>query len=173
MRLCSAIFLLSILLLNLFGFYTAFFVSRECVKTDIAGQMKALSQNLLEQFEFTVNDYYQLTRPDGGDGELIINGAMYDVKGTEIKAGKVIVYAKKDMAELNLINNFLSVLHNNSSPKTGDTNLLIKIMQQDFVWTESNSLKLITENAQPAYFPQNFALISRVGDLASPPPDYC
>jgi hypothetical protein len=170
MRLYSAVFLLGIILLNLFGFYLSFFVSKGCVKMQVAKRMNTVRRSALEQFEFSFADYKQLARPDGDEDELLINGAMYDVKSTEVKAGKVVVYAKRDTAETNLIAKFLTVFDNGSSSDNEDSDLLIKVMQQDFVW-EYTPIVINTSGAVNHFDLFDFIFSTRTGDHLTPPPD--
>lgn len=172
MRLYSAVFLLGIILLNLFGFYLSFFVSRGCVQMQVAKRMTTVRRSALEQFEFSFADYKQLARPDGDEDELMINGAMYDVKSTEVKSGKVVVYAKRDTAETNLIAKFLTVFDNGPSSDNETTALLIKVMQQDFVW-EYSSIVIKSPGCYKYFSLFNISFSSRNSTQLSPPPPDC
>lgn len=170
MRLAKAVFLLSILSLNLFGFYVSFFISRIQIRTQATQSLLSTGKKSLEQFEFSVEGFNSLQRPDGDDAEVVINGAMYDIKGTEYKGGKVIVYAKRDTAETSLIASFLTRLGNDSGSDSEDSQLLIKILQQDFIL--NNDLPVLFQLAGMRSYPLfNVVFTSHVCDLPSPPPD--
>lgn len=171
MRTLTSISLLLLLLLNLFGFYVSFFLNREGIKEEMVKTMTAAKRNSLEQFEFTTHEYRQLTRPDGKDDELIINTLMYDVKGVEFRNDKVIVFAKKDISETNLIKKFLSEINDqSSSSRQRNSNLLTKVLQQEFVFIETNFELLITITHQRIVTKQ-FSLISTYFNQSTPPPD--
>ncbi len=170
MRLIKAIVLLSILSLNLFGFYISFFVSRSCIKNEVAKSMTSIRSSSLEQFEFSVAEFNGLSRPDGDDDEVVINGAMYDVKSTEFKADKIIVYAKKDIAETNLISKFLATFGNESGADNGAAELLLKLLQQDFI-IDNFTFHVADVRVLTSYQLVSVILISHVGDQLTPPPD--
>ncbi len=132
--------------------------------------MTSIRRSSLEQFEFSVAEFNGLSRPDGDDDEVVINGAMYDIKSTEFKADKIIVYAKKDAAETNLISKFLTAFDNESSADNEHSELLLKILQQDFI-IDNFTFHIADVRVLTSYQLFSFVLISHVGDQLTPPPD--
>ena len=134
MRIVVSVSLILLILLNLFGFYVSFYISRENIKAEMSEVVKSSNETSLQRFEFTEAEFQSLERPDGNSKEFKIKGEMYDVKSIQIENGKRIVYAKCDLEETGLLKRLVSyVSQDSSTKKTNSSGTLIKILQHEFV----------------------------------------
>ena len=106
--------LLTVILIHLIGFYVYFVVRLDQIRSEMRENIAFLPPNEFEVFELTFEEYDRV-RMD--DHEVKINGRMYDHATPRIENGMVILYAKHDAAEDNL----LSLVEEIVKTASGDT----------------------------------------------------
>jgi hypothetical protein len=92
--------LLGILLLNLLGFYSYFFVRLQDIHEASKAALQQIPKSELTHFVFAVEEFNSLKIEDH---EIQFEGRMYDIAFTEFDGSVIHVYALHDAAEDNLL----------------------------------------------------------------------
>lgn len=166
MRVVSSVFLLSILLLNLFGFYFAFSVQQNEIQKEMfahTGNAHVLS---LSKIDFDKIVWSSKNK------EMRFNGQLYDVSKIEISNTGVNLYVEEDTVETKLVDDFIAVFASQTDKATGSSpiKILLQHVMQEFTFNAaatlfhpSLSFVSMTEKAS------SFSSFVSIGQ--SPPPD--
>ncbi|HRW98583.1 MAG TPA: hypothetical protein P5280_03795 [Cyclobacteriaceae bacterium] len=114
MKRTTSILLLAAILVHLIGFYVYFMVRLGQIRSEMRENIALLSPDEMQVFELTPDEYNSARE---NDHEVKINGRMYDHATPRVENGMVILYAKHDQAEDNL----LALLEEVVSTATSDT----------------------------------------------------
>jgi len=166
--------LISLVIVNLFGFYSIFFIRQTSIRNEISADISKGPVTQLQHFRFTQNQFAHLNWTLAGK-EFYLNGHLYDVAGIERTNGAVEVTVEYDASETELVDNFLSLFSSehdkdmNSSPlKT-----IISHFQQDYV-TSFQEFLLFAQPVKPVLpaADHNLPPTLFVADKTSPPPQF-
>lgn len=91
---------LSVFLTHLVGFYAYFVVRQAQIRQEMREKIGSLPSDQLEIFELSLEEYQKIKI---NDHEVRIDGKMYDHSTPKFEKGKIILFAKHDQAEDNLI----------------------------------------------------------------------
>lgn len=100
MKKLSAIFILSILLVNVAGFYVYYAVQLQKIKSAMRQALKTFPDDQLDVLKLTKEEY-RATCVD--ENEVKVQGRMYDVARVNIKQDSVIIFALHDKKEDDLL----------------------------------------------------------------------
>jgi hypothetical protein len=106
-----SIIALSVILTHLVGFYAYFVLRQSQIRQEMREKIGSLPADQFEVFELSIEEYQKIKV---NDHEVKIDGKMYDHSAPKLENGKIILYAKHDQAEDNLIS-FLSEVINRSA----------------------------------------------------------
>lgn len=114
MKRSTSILLLAAILVHLIGFYVYFVVRLGQIRSEMRENIALLSLEEMQVFELTTDEYESVRV---NEHEVKINGRMYDHATPRLEKGMVILYAKHDEAEDDL----LALLEEVVSTATSDT----------------------------------------------------
>ena len=171
MRKPISLLLVSILFINLFGFYLAFVVKRADIRQEMLGQIKDTPRADCKLISFSKAGFQQIVWKETGK-EFLFNGKMYDVAFIETLGNNVKIYVLDDDEETSLISGFVTVASQHSD--NDGTNSPIKNLLQHFLQeftTVSGGFYLFNSPLRQIMFSQNDScLASYTAELQSPPP---
>lgn len=170
MRIVTSISLLFLLLLNLFGFYGAFFVNQSAIKKGMAEWIDKKEAKhpvlVLSKQEFEHINW--LTEGE----EFRLNGKLYDVSKIQFVKDQVKLFVEEDLLETNLIADFISIF--NRQTEKEQTNSPIKFLLEHFL-QEFTVQKVAFSFQLPCssitLYEKEFLFSSFIAYQQSPPPD--
>lgn len=158
--------ILSVFLIHLIGFYAYFVVRQLQIKQEMREAISSLSADQFEIFEFTI-DVYQKVKVN--DHEVSIDGKMYDHGSPKIENGKVILYAKHDAAEDNLLSFMAEVVNRHTNDSKPVPSVLSSFLTLHFITEEPLQISFLKRNVkQFSVVATN--IISLYYPIESPPP---
>ena len=175
MQKATAYLLTALILLNLFGGYTAFILEQGAIKTEMQlSTMQTQTANLREILSFSKSAFSQLAFTDNGK-ELQLDGKLYDVVSISHNGDKVYVTLEYDSKETRLIEGFSGSFgqqqekEQNSSPLKN----ILSHFQQDYVAANTPVLNSGNTTLQ-GYNILNrmFPCSSFVANTLAPPPQF-
>lgn len=158
--------LLSLLLLQAVGCYVYFFTRLMAIRMEMREQLKFLPDNELTVLAFTPEEF---GKAKVDDYEVKVNGHMYDIARMVVKENHILVYAKQDEAEDNLLSFLDEIVKRSSHDKKPVPSQLLQWLTLIFISPEINFIqnKAIKINHASYYA----ALISyHVPVIETPPP---
>ncbi len=129
-----SIVLLSLIFLQVGGGYIYFFARLSSIRMEMRQQLKSLPVEELTQLTLSESDF-EKAKVD--DHEIKVTGKMYDIAWIEREDGKVLVYAKQDEAEDNLLSFIQEIVHRSANDKKPMPNQFIQLLTLDFILTEN------------------------------------
>lgn len=126
--------LLTLLLLQVGGGYVYFIVRLSSIRVEMREQLKTLPEQELTLLTLTESDYKKVKVDDH---EVKVEGKMYDIARIERRNGRVLVFAKHDEAEDNLLSFVQEILHRSASDKKPVPHSVIQLLTLDFVLIEN------------------------------------
>jgi hypothetical protein len=137
--------LLSLLLLQAAGCYVFFFTRLMAIRIEMREQLKFLPDHELTLLTFTAAEF---KNAKVNDHEVKVNGHMYDIARIVTKKNQVLVYAKQDEAEDNLLSFLNEIVKRSTHDKKPVPSQLLHWLTLVFVspenclpqnkWTEVN-----------------------------------
>ena|ERR1043165_3217826 len=170
MRKAISVLLVILLLVNLFGFYTAFYITRAGVKADMKELLAHSDIGKLQRFDLSSSQFNALSNPEGDYSEVEINHHMYDVKKVEQHEGKVVLFALEDDGETDLLDKIVKYIKDSSASGKSSPNTLVKLLQQEFTGYES-IIDIDLPVSVCALTEPQFKLVSIPRLTSTPPPD--
>jgi hypothetical protein len=170
MKRAASIFLLSLFLYNVIGYYFAF----SFLNWKNTSQMSLIVQksNSFETLRIHKSELKNIVFKDGGK-EISYKDEMYDVKDKVIDGDYIVFQCIKDSKEKNLLADLDKNIQNNIDAKSSSGKKKsnpTKILLNDYcVNTNRSFLSRPFENAIFKNFDQH--MVSFVKSIASPPPD--
>lgn len=174
MRSLLPLMLISLVIVNLFGFYSFFIIRQVSIRNEISENIAQEPVMRLQHFTFTQSQFDHLNWTVAGK-EFNLDGHLYDIAGIQRTNGAVEVTVEYDASETELVDNFLSLFSSghdkdmNSSPlKT-----IISHFQQDYI-TALQQFQLFALPLNHAMWISNQKLPSSLfaADKTSPPPQF-
>ncbi len=166
MRTTKSLFLFSLILLNLFGFYFAFTLEQMEIQKEMfshrgTGQTLSLSKAEYAKLVWLHNKK-----------EMRFNGKLYDVTSIEITATSVNLLVEEDNYETILIDKFISAFHLSSDKTANSSPVKIRLQHfmQEFIATSSAS-SYSPSLSISSFLTKECAPTSFVSIGQSPPPD--
>ena len=130
MRKFISISLLLLLLLNLLGFYTAFFVKQEVIQREMSELVKNKKQTALPVVTLSRHDFENIKWIVEGK-EFRFKGKLFDISKIEFSNGIVKLFAEEDSLETNLVEDFISII--SSQKEKEQSNSPLKVLLEHFV----------------------------------------
>lgn len=118
MRRWLAILLFTFLLLNLAGVFVFFMGQQGIIRHQMSELLNDKSAEPSLVFHFSSTAFNNLTRLEGNDKELLIEGELYDIKTITKSGDNVTVYVYHDWAETDLLRHFMDWVGNGSKHKS-------------------------------------------------------
>lgn len=137
MKVALPISLVILLLLNLFGFYIAYYVKLEGVRDEVEETLH--SSRALQAITLSYGEYSRLQWTKPGR-ECRINGNMYDVAKTETFASGVRLYVRMDEDETVLDDIFAQNFQSKQELPGTPVKLLVSLIGQDFIVVKNRSI---------------------------------
>jgi len=113
--------------------YVYFIARLSSIRMEMREQLKSLPVHELTLLTLSESDY---ERAKVDDHEVKVDDKMYDIAWIERKGSKVLVYAKHDEAEDNLLSFLGEMLHRSANDKKPVPNQIIQLLTLDFVLIE-------------------------------------
>jgi hypothetical protein len=170
MRTITSISLLFLLLLNLFGFYTAFLINQTTIKKGMAEWIDKKEAKhpflILSKQEFENINWIT-------DGEEFrLHGNLYDVSSIEFVKDQVKLFVEEDLMETNLVAEFISIF--NTQTENNQSNFPVKLLLEHFL--QEFTMQEVAFNFQlpstsTTVYEKEFSFSSFIAHQQSPPPD--
>ncbi len=166
MKKLFGITLLSLLLLQAAGCYVYFIARLTAIRIEMREQLNHLPDDQLTLLTLTFEEY-QKAKVD--DHEVKVNGKMYDIARLIVQKDKVLVYAKHDEAEDNLLSFLDEIVKRSTNDKKPVPSQLEQLLTLIFLPTE-NQLPVNSSVAliHATEYTRSFLAFDRMID--SPPP---
>jgi hypothetical protein len=129
MRVLSFLFL-SVLLLNMFGFYTAFMVKQGAIHEGRSELTVMANEASHPSITLSKYNFERVSWIREGK-EFRHEGKLYDVSKIEFVDGQVKIFVEEDSLETNLINDFIAVL--DVQTEKGQNNSPVKLLLEHFL----------------------------------------
>ena len=166
-RILISISLLSLLLLNIFGFFASFVVQRQMIRKEVRVEKRKHTR----PFVFTLKEYEQLCKYEKGE-EFRLNGGLYDVVKKEVRNGKIILHAFYDHKETSLIGTLISYFQDENIPVKSKRSAISSFSISEFVFTPNEWQIFLSYSFSPLHLFSS-VITSLKLDTLSPPPDFC
>lgn len=160
------IVLLSLLFLQFGGGYVYFVGRLSSIRMEMREQLKTLPDHELTLLTLSESDYKK-SKVD--DHEVKVEGKMYDIARIERKNGTVLIFAKHDAAEDNLLSFLQEVLHRATTDKKPLPHRFIQLLTLQFILVENEFPKNTSVSVMHATSYTN-ALYAYSTRIDSPPP---
>jgi hypothetical protein len=161
-----SILILSAFLTHLVGFYAYFVVRQSQIRKEMRESIGSLPIDQFEVFTFTPEEYQKI-KVNGH--EVKINGKMYDHSAPKVENGRIILYAKHDKSEDNLLSFLNEVVTRASDDSKPVPSVLMNFLSLHFIST--SSLQFFSTSESEKIFDQYQAnLIQQYFPVLSPPP---
>lgn len=134
MRKTFSIVLMSIIFLHIGGGYLYFVARLSAIRMEIRHQLSALPDQELTRILLTREDF---NKAKVDDHEVKLNGKLYDIARIEWNTDTVLVFAKHDQAEDNLLSFLQEMLHQSSNDKNQVPVQLIQLITLHFILFEN------------------------------------
>ncbi|MFN8298653.1 MAG: hypothetical protein U0T75_06065 [Chitinophagales bacterium] len=95
------------MLFSMFGVYLFFAAAVSFAKFEAKTEIENTCNVQLTQFNFSAEEFASLSRPEGDDDEVLINGELYDVKHVLVHNGKITVTAYRDANESDVVEHLI------------------------------------------------------------------
>ncbi len=169
MRTASSIFLLSVLLLNLFGFYFAFTSQQSEIQKDMVCKSKTKHHQVLS---LSKTEFEKIVWLDD-EKEMRFNGKLYDVSKIETANNTVKLFVEEDSMETQLVDDFVALFtsQNNQPINSSPVKNLLQHFMQEFTCHASTTIfhpyfSFVALMERDSLF-NSFVTIGQ-----SPPPDF-
>lgn len=126
--------LLSLLLLQAAGCYVFFFTRLMAIRMEMREQLKFLPDHELTVLTLTTEEF---KKAKVNDHEVKVNGHMYDIARIVTKTNQVLVYAKQDEAEDNLLSFLDEIVKRSTHDKKPVPSQLLQWLTLVFVSPEN------------------------------------
>ncbi|HEY5691912.1 MAG TPA: hypothetical protein VIS49_10675 [Cyclobacteriaceae bacterium] len=166
MRKIISIIALSIFLTHLAGFYIYFVVRQAQIHQEMRQEIASLPADEFEIFELSIEEYQKIKV---NNHEVKIDGKMYDHSAPKLENGKIILYAKHDQAEDNLISFLSEVVNIASHDNKPAPSTLMSYLTLQFISAGILEMFFFNESIN---FMDNFQvnLVSKDYPVDAPPP---
>jgi len=161
-----SIVILSVVLMHLIGFYVYFVVRQGQIRQEMRESIGLLPSEEFETFILTDEEYLQVRV---NDHEVKINGRMYDHSKPKFENGKVILFARHDEAEDNLIGFLTEVVNSSSQDKRPVPSQLFSFFSLTFISQIPLALNTTLETTTHLSFYSTYYLNHSI-PVESPPP---
>ena len=175
MRALTSFLLTTLILVNLFGFYTIFILKQVEVKEEMAERIiTKISAEHQETFSFDKAEFAKILFNDNGK-EFRYNGRLYDVVSINKSGGEVKITVEYDASETALIEVFGSLFsqQQDKDQSSSPVKTIISHFQQDYIVNRlnipvlNNSILTDYSSVNQSYPPSSF-----VADKLAPPPQF-
>lgn len=166
MKKITSIIILTALLTHLIGFYVYFVVRQGQIRQEMRESIGMLPDEEFETFVFTMEVYQKIKV---NDHEVKIDGKMYDHSTPRFEDGKVVLFARHDKDEDNLISFISKIVNSSSEDKQPVPSQLLSFFSLTYLSPEP---LLLTVSEEGADLIDSYLLhdINRYFPVESPPP---
>lgn len=167
-RTVFAVFLVLLMAANLSGFYVYFLFRLEVIHEEAKAALFKESAESFERFVLTRSAYEDALVEEN---EIRLNDRMYDVAKMEFKDEQVILYARHDKAEDNLLLFIKEVIQNASSDNQNAPGALASFLFLNFLKSDPIQLELASAGQQRhnTFYSSIFSIVHPIG--LTPPPE--
>lgn len=130
MKKITSIIVLVVLLTHLIGFYVYFVVRQGQIRQEMRESIGSLPDEEFETFVFTLEEYQKI-KVDGF--EVKIDGKMYDHSAPKFENGKVILFARHDKDEDDLISFITNIINSADEDKKPVPSQLLSFFSLTFL----------------------------------------
>lgn len=172
MRSFLSISLVTLLLLNLFGFYFIFMIRQDDIRKEMSELVKQERSQNVQFISFSKYDFDKIVWEQQGK-EIRFKGRLYDVTGIEISPNEIKLYVEEDARETDLISDFVSVI--SSQTEKDQTNSPAKLLLEHFLkeFTVGQTSYIYDPVVSFILFiNKDFHFTSFISDQQFPPPDW-
>jgi hypothetical protein len=170
MRAFAALAFVLLLLLSVFGSYFAFMAERHAIKREVKQLLQAEKIKNAREFVFTIQEYRQLKKYEGGK-EFSLNGDMYDVVSKKEQDGKIIVVAYFDHKETSLFDKFVKLFDDGPLKEKSSNRYQTPIFLPEFIATGLWAVTPPSLSATQLTGVVKHPILSNYGETPTPPPD--
>ncbi|MEP2669918.1 MAG: hypothetical protein ABJH04_13020 [Cyclobacteriaceae bacterium] len=166
MKRITSVIVLSVLLTHLIGFYVYFVVRQGQIRQEMRESIGSLPDEEFETFVFTL-EVYQKVKVNGF--EVKIDGKMYDHSTPKFEDGKVILFARHDKDEDDLISFITKIVNSSNEDKKPVPSQLLSFFSLTYLSPASLTLTISTDHTKlfDCYSP---SLLTQSFPVESPPP---
>lgn len=159
--------ILSVFLTHFVGFYAYFVVRQSQIRHEMRATIGSLPNDQFEVFELEIEAYQKIKV---NEHEVKIDGKMYDHSSPKIENGKIILFAKHDKAEDNLLSFLNEVINRAENDSKPTPSVLMNFLTLNFI--SANPLQIFASKESDKLF-DNFTanLIGQHYPVAFPPPE--
>lgn len=168
MRTASSIFLLLVLMLNLFGFYFAFTIQQRELQKEMVCKSQTNHHHILTLSKTAFEKIVWLD----DEKEMRLNGKLYDVSKIETSNDIVKLFVEEDEMETKLVDDFVSMFSSRAdkTPHSSPFKILLQHFMQEFTCTTSTTI-FYSSFSFVAFMKKNSLFNSFITIGQSPPPD--
>ena len=166
MKRITSVIVLSVLLTHLIGFYVYFVVRQGQIRQEMRESIGSLPDEEFETFVFTLEEY-QKVKVNGF--EVKIDGKMYDHSTPKFEDGKVILFARHDKDEDDLISFITKIVNSSNEDKKPAPSQLLSFFSLTYLSPASLTLTISADHTKlfDCYSPH---LLTQPFPVESPPP---
>ena len=176
MRKTFTLFLLSIILVQVIGYYFAFRLRQAEVRTEVYAYLKSHTND-------TNLTHFQLQLHNGeftderfaweNENEFEFAGKMYDVIERKVKGDNVVLHCLEDKKETELVKAFEEAQRSQSQQSKTRTASLLQMLSILYLPAQSESVSPAPITIQQTFISYTSTIIERAADILTPPPQDC
>ncbi len=166
MKRITSIVVLTVLLTHLIGFYVYFVVRQGQIRQEMRESIGSLPDEEFETFVFTPEEYQKIKV---NDFEVKIDGKMYDHSAPKFEDGKVILFARHDKDEDDLISFITNIVNSSNEDKKPVPSQLFSFFSLTYLSPTSLTLNISTDRVE-LFCHYSSDLLTQSFPVESPPP---
>ncbi|MEQ8363192.1 MAG: hypothetical protein RH948_10015 [Cyclobacteriaceae bacterium] len=166
MKRITSIIVLTVLLTHLIGFYVYFVVRQGQIRQEMRESIGSLPDEEFETFVFTPAEYNKVKV---NDSEVKIDGKMYDHSAPKFENGKVILFARHDKDEDNLISFISNIVKSSKEDKKPAPSQLLSFFSLTFLSPHQLTFTVSQDKIQ-SFDCYSSNLLTQYFPVESPPP---
>ncbi|MEQ9592505.1 MAG: hypothetical protein RLN86_07905 [Cyclobacteriaceae bacterium] len=166
MKKVLSILILSAMCVHLAGFYAYFVVRQNQIRQEMRETIGTLPHEDFERFVFTKDEYNKIRV---NDHEVRINGQMYDHSTPIFEGDKIVLLARHDEAEDNLISFFQELIESTTQDEKPIPSQLTTFLSLTFI-TQPDLLLPSLQGETIKYLPLEQRTLKPLRPVESPPP---
>lgn len=152
--------------MHLIGFYVYFVVRQAQIRQEMRESIGSLPDEEFETFVFTLEEYQKI-KVNGF--EVKIDGKMYDHSAPKFEDGKVILFARHDKDEDNLISFITNIVNSSNEDKKPVPSQLLSFFNLTYLSPLQLTL-LVSANKIQSFDCYHSNLLTQYFPIESPPP---
>jgi len=163
-----SIVVLTVLLTHLIGFYVYFVIRQAQIRQEMRESIGYLPNEEFETFVFTLEEYQKIKV---NDFEVKIDGKMYDHSAPKFEDGKVILFARHDKDEDDLISFITNIVNSSNEDKKPVPSQLLSFFNLTYLSPLQLTLPVLSNKIQ-SFDRYQSSLLTLYLSVESPPPRF-